>query len=79
MQRANLRSYAIEYITIPSRPDIDRMIVISDNMILINKTAKPGANVAYLVFDRHDKVPRFELFSPVEAAQAKKNMQEAQK
>ena len=74
-----MQGYAIEYITIPSRPDIDRMIVISDNMILINKTAKPGANVTRLVFDGHEKVPRFELLSPVEAAQAKKNMQEAQK
>lgn len=64
-----MRGYAIEYITIPSRPDIDRMIVIPANTVFINKTAKPGANVTRVAFDGHEKVPRFELFSPTEAKQ----------
>ena len=69
MQGVNLRSYAIEYVTIPSRPDIDRMIVIPANAVFINKTAKPGANVTRLAFDGHEKVTRFELFSPAEGKQ----------
>lgn len=67
-----MQGYAIEYITIPSRPDIDRMIVIPANTVFINVTAKPGANVTRIAFDGHEKVPRFELASPV---QYKKNME----
>lgn len=46
-----LSCYDTDYVEIPSRPDIDRLVVVPLKTVFINFSAEPGANVTYLVHD----------------------------
>lgn len=43
-----------DYVEIPSRPDIDRIIVLPLKTVYINLSAEPGANVTRLVHDLNE-------------------------
>ena len=47
----NLDNYDTDYVEIPTRPDIDRMIVVPLKVIFQNISAEPGANITQLVHD----------------------------
>ena len=47
----NLDNYDTDYVEIPTRPDIDRLIVIPLKTVFINLSAGYGANVTRLVQD----------------------------
>ena len=59
----NLDSYDTDYVEIPTRPDIDRMIVIPLKTVFINLSAGYGANVTQLVFDL-DQPMGFTIYAP---------------
>lgn len=44
-------SYTHDEVLIPSRPDIDRIIVIPLQVVFHNLSAEPGANITQLVHD----------------------------
>lgn len=47
----NLDNYDTDYVEIPTRPDIDRMVVVPLKVIFQNISAEPGANITQLVYD----------------------------
>lgn len=59
MIQKTIKSFTIHYVDIPSRPDIDRIIVVPLRTIFLNLNTGPRANVTRLVLDLDEHVPRF--------------------
>lgn len=63
VSRPILEDFAVDTISIPDRPDVDRVIVVPYRTIFRNVSAAPGANVTRLVHDL-DEPLGFEAFLP---------------
>lgn len=51
MIQKTIKSFTTHYVDIPSRPDIDRIIVVPLRTIFFNLNTGPMANVTRLVLD----------------------------
>lgn len=54
--RPRFADYATEYVSAPSRPDVDRLIIVPHYTIYINISAEPGASVTRLVQDLNEPI-----------------------
>ena len=55
-QPLSLEGYSNGYILAPTRPDIDRLIVVPYKMIYLNLSAHPSANVTRVIFNLDESV-----------------------
>ncbi len=59
-----ISSFDTDYVDIPTRPDVDRVIVVPLRTVFFNVSAAPAANVTRLVHDL-DEYPGFDMLYPV--------------